>query len=119
VLLWVAGGRLDRDGRDLIDRADAVLVSAASIWEIEVKRASGRLEAPADVGARAVDEGFEPLPITFEHALSAGRLPRHHGDPFDRMLVAQASVGGLTLATADAALRAYDVQLARVRSAAG
>jgi len=89
-------------------------VSAASIWEIEIKRAAGRLSAPADVGERALEQGFEPLPISFEHARAAGRLPALHGDPFDRMLVAQASLGGFTLATADGALEAYDVALLRV-----
>jgi PIN domain nuclease of toxin-antitoxin system len=96
-----------------------VLVSAASIWEIEIKRATGRLEAPGDVGERALDEGFAPLSITFEHALAAGRLPRHHRDPFDRMLVAQASIDGLTLVTADGELSAYEVPLERVVPAVG
>ena len=89
-------------------------MSAASIWEIEIKRAAGRLSAPADVGEQALERGFDPLPISFEHARAAGCLPALHGDPFDRMLVAQANLGGFTLATADGALEAYDVALLRV-----
>jgi PIN domain nuclease of toxin-antitoxin system len=84
-------------------------VSAASIWEIEIKRATGRLTAPDDVGERALEEGYEPLPISFEHALAAGRLPAFHRDPFDRMLVAQARVEGLTLATSDPEIARYDI----------
>jgi PIN domain nuclease of toxin-antitoxin system len=116
-LLWAAGGRLDLDARQLIDEADVVAVSAASAWEIEIKRATGRLEAPIDVAERAVQQGFESLAITFEHALAAGRLPLHHNDPFDRMLVAQARLENLTLATADAAISRYDVPVLEVARA--
>lgn len=84
-------------------------VSAATVWEIEIKRALGRLRAPDDIAARVDDSGYERLTITFEHAAEAGRLPRHHGDPFDRMLVAQARLEGLTLVTADESIRRYDV----------
>ena len=101
----------------MLAQAESVLVSAASIWEIEIKRSTGRLEAPTDVGERALDEGFEPLSITVAHALVAGRLPRHHRDPFDRMLLAQASVDALTLATADSTLSRYDVPLLSVTRA--
>jgi PIN domain nuclease of toxin-antitoxin system len=90
-------------------RADAVFVSAATIWEIEIKRALARLRAPQDVAGLVEDSGFERLAISFEHAREAGRLPPLHGDPFDRMLVAQARLEGMTLATADARIRSYDV----------
>jgi PIN domain nuclease of toxin-antitoxin system len=89
--------------------ADAVFVSAATIWEIEIKRALNRLQAPEDVAGLVENSGFERLTITFEHAREAGRLPLFHGDPFDRMLVAQARVEAMTLASADAAIRRYDV----------
>jgi PIN domain nuclease of toxin-antitoxin system len=97
-----------------IERAELVAVSSASVWEIEIKRASGRLIAPSDVGEHAFQQGFEPLPIGFDHAIAAGRLPLHHRDPFDRMLVAQAQLEGMTLASADARLSAYDVPLLEV-----
>ncbi len=94
-----------------------MFVSSATIWEIEIKRAAGRLRAPEDVAEFAGRVGFKPLTIGFEHALAAGRLPRLHGDPFDRMLVAQARVEGLTLATADATLGRYEVPVLEVARA--
>jgi PIN domain nuclease of toxin-antitoxin system len=94
-----------------------VLVSSATIWEIEIKRARGRLRTPDDVVGMIDHAGFEPLPIDFEHAVRAGRLPRLHGDPFDRMLVAQAQVEGLMLATGDAMLGRYDVAVLQVTRA--
>jgi PIN domain nuclease of toxin-antitoxin system len=110
VLIWVAEGALGASARELIgERAEAVLVSAATIWEIEIKRALGRLDAPDDLHRAVLAAGYSPLQITFEHAVEAGRLPLLHGDPFDRMLVAQARVEGLTLATADEGIRRYDV----------
>lgn len=105
----MATGELDTQTSTRIVDADEALVSAASVWEIEIKRAMGSLDAPADIGAHALEVGYDALDITFDHAREAGRLPLHHRDPFDRMLVAQARVEGLTLVTADAALRAYDV----------
>jgi PIN domain nuclease of toxin-antitoxin system len=91
-----------------------VFVSAATIWEIEIKRALDRLEAPDDVAGLVEESGFKRLAITFEHARDAGRLPLLHGDPFDRMLVAQARVETLTLASADTDIRRYDVPLLHV-----
>ncbi len=101
-----------------MEAADAVSVSAATIWEIEIKRALGKLQAPEDAIERSDESGYERLSVTFEHAREAGRLPPLHGDPFDRILVAQACVEGLTLASADAAIKQYDVpvlDVARVR----
>jgi PIN domain nuclease of toxin-antitoxin system len=110
VLLWSSVDSLGEEARDLIERgATSVHVSAASIWEIEIKRATGRLVAPDDPVGLVRDSGFVPVPMTFEHAVEAGRLPMLHGDPFDRMLVAQARIEGLTLATADAVIGRYDV----------
>ncbi len=86
-------------------------VSAVSIWELEIKRAVGKLKLPGDPAALVDYSGFDRLQITFEHASAAGRLPLHHRDPFDRMLIAQARVEGLTLITADEQLGAYDVPL--------
>jgi PIN domain nuclease of toxin-antitoxin system len=109
-LLWAAGGHLERDAQTAIEEeADAVFVSAATVWEIEIKRALNRLHAPDDVAGLVEQSGFQSLAIGFEHAREAGRLPPLHGDPFDRMLVAQARVEGLTLASADDAIRRYEV----------
>lgn len=88
-------------------------MSAASAWEIAIKRAQGRLEAPQDLAAAVAKQSFRPLPIRFEHAAAAGDLPRHHRDPFDRMLIAQAMVEGLTIMTRDTSFEAYGVPLLR------
>lgn len=95
--------------RTIRDPATHVAVSAASVWEIEIKRAKGTLEAPPDVLRRIRVAGFTPLQITLEHGAAAGRLPLHHRDPFDRMLVAQAQLEGLTIVTNDEKIARYQV----------
>ena len=86
-----------------------VYVSAASAWEIAIKRALGKLEAPDDLAGAVTACDFRQLPVGFEHAALAGALPRHHDDPFDRMLVAQARLEGLTIVTGDARFARYEV----------
>jgi PIN domain nuclease of toxin-antitoxin system len=114
-LLWAAEARLAGVARDAIEhQAQAVFVSAASVWEIEIKRALRRLSAPEDVIAMIDQSGFEPLAITLAHAREAGRLAPLHADPFDRMLVAQARLEQMTLATADRALSDYGVPVLEV-----
>lgn len=85
------------------------MVGAATVWEIEIKRAAGRLEAPPELPDAMASARFASLPVTVTHAIRAGRLPRHHGDPFDRILVAQAQEEGLTIVTRDPAIAFYDV----------
>lgn len=112
-LWWLTDDRrLGRTARAAIGSPPSVVhVSAASIWEIGIQAALGRLALGRLDVVEAIDEsGFETLPITPAHALAAARLPRHHDDPFDRMLVAQARVEDLTLVTRDAALVAYGVR---------
>lgn len=89
-------------------------MSAATIWEIEIKRALGRLRAPDDLLGLVSESGFEPLQISLEHAVEAGHLPSLHGDPFDRMLIAQARLERLSLASADASISRYDVDVVEV-----
>ncbi len=89
-------------------------VSAATIWEIEIKRALDKLTAPKDTIKLVDGSNFERLAISYEHAREAGRLPLLHGDPFDRMLIAQARLEGLTIATADDAIKRYDVPVLSV-----
>jgi PIN domain nuclease of toxin-antitoxin system len=114
-LIWAAKEELRDDAHKVIEEvADSVFVSAATIWEIEIKRSLGRLQAPGDMIERIDECGYERLPITFEHAREAGRLPLLHGDPFDRILVAQARAEGMTLASADAMLQRYDVAVLEV-----
>ena len=76
-------------------------MSVASVWEISIKRSTGKLDAPDDLVSQIEGTRFVRLPITFEHADRAGRLPLHHRDPFDRMLVAQAQVEDLVMVTRD------------------
>ena len=88
-----------------------VFVSAITGWEIAVKRAKGRLVAPDNLSALIEERGFTHLPLTFDHAEQAGRLPMHHRDPFDRFLIAQAQTEGLILVTRDGHIRQYDVAI--------
>ncbi|MDN5882998.1 MAG: type II toxin-antitoxin system VapC family toxin [Nitrosospira sp.] len=113
LLWWLADmPQLGAFAQASIERGDNnVIVSAASAWEIEIKRAVGKLKAPNDLATAIEAAGFETLPITMEHAVTAGRLPRHHDDPFDRMLIAQALVEPLTIISKDSAFRSYGVAL--------
>jgi len=111
VLWWLAeDDRLALGAAEaLADPANDVLVSAATIWEIEVKRVAGRLQAPQEVLEDLVRAGIDAIPLTPTDAVDAARLPAHHRDPFDRMLVAQALRLDATIVSRDAALDAYGV----------
>ena len=113
ILLWAFAGdrRLSTAARDaILDDANEVFVSAASLWEASIKRAVGKLDFDsAKVLAELDYNGFRELPVTIRHVVAAGDLPPHHKDPFDRLLIAQAAAEGLTVVTADAALRPYGV----------
>jgi PIN domain nuclease of toxin-antitoxin system len=97
------------------DPANSVYVSAASIWEIAIKRRLGRLEFTNPIIDAIVRNGFSPLPISPHHAEHAGSLPLLHTDPFDRMLIAQAQLDSLTLVTADARITSYAVAQLKAR----
>lgn len=97
--------------QSIADPATDVLVSAATVWEIEVKRVAGRLEAPPELLDAIRHTGMDTLPITGLDAVSAASLPMHHGDPFDRMLVAQAQRLDAIIVSRDRALEAYDVEV--------
>jgi PIN domain nuclease of toxin-antitoxin system len=110
VLWWLTDDpTLADDVKDRLDHEPGVCVSAATIWEVAIKQAIGKLKEPADLPERIRDSGFRDLPITSEHAIVAGRLPAIHRDPFDRMLVAQAQCEHLTLVTRDANVQKYEV----------
>lgn len=112
VLLWAIlnDPRLtEGQGRAISD--GELYLSAASVWEIGIKRAIGKLDVPEEIFDVAVDAGCRPLPISWTHAEAAAALPLHHTDPFDRMLVAQARCEGLRLVSSDTKLAAYDVVL--------
>ena len=111
VLIWwmTNDSRLSKNAVKAIAEGDVVYVSAASAWEIEVKRQRGLLNAPDDLAAAFVEKNLQPLALTIPHMIASARFPFHHRDPFDRMLVAQASLENLTLCTADAMLARYEV----------
>ncbi|MDR0342822.1 MAG: type II toxin-antitoxin system VapC family toxin [Nocardiopsaceae bacterium] len=110
LLWWLADEDLAQSAREAIaDPANEVMVSAASAWEISVKKSLGKLVAPADLEDQVQASGFAPLPITLAHGLAAGQLPRHHQDPFDRMLIAQAIGDGMTVVTRDKRFDSYRV----------
>jgi PIN domain nuclease of toxin-antitoxin system len=97
--------------RAVADASSEVFVSAASAWEISIKRRLGKLEVPDDLVAQLDRNRFEPLPISVEHAMVAAALAPHHQDPFDRMLIAQAQVEGLTIVTRDPRFRQYRIPI--------
>lgn len=113
VFLWWRANdrRLGRTARAAIAEADLVFVSAASAWEAGIKAALGRLRYPDTIESGVEQSGFEKLPVTFAHAELAARLPKHHADPFDRVLVAQAEIEHLTIVTNDRALGAYETAI--------
>jgi PIN domain nuclease of toxin-antitoxin system len=113
VFLWWRANDpiLRRAARSAIADADVVFVSAATAWEAAIKASLGRLDLPDTVESGVEDSGFEKLQISFFHAEAAAALPPHHGDPFDRMLVAQAVSESLTLVTHDCKLDAYEVPI--------
>jgi PIN domain nuclease of toxin-antitoxin system len=113
LLWWLSDDpALKAAAREAIHDASAVIyVSAATAWEISIKKALGKLDAPDDLQAALTANHFQPLPIAVAHAISAGRLPRHHDDPFDRMLIAQAQAEQLTVVTHDSLFRSYGIPI--------
>lgn len=111
LLWWEADdARLSDRARERIERPDSTaLFSAVSLWELAIKQALGKLRFPDSLISRLTEEGFQEVPVTATHGLLAGELPRHHNDPFDRMLVAQARSEGLVIVTADPRIAAYEV----------
>jgi PIN domain nuclease of toxin-antitoxin system len=124
VLLWAAGsnvistGALSAEAAALIDDpANELLFSAASIWEIVIKNSLGRKDFKADpyrLRRGLLDNGYSQLSINSEHTLAVASLPDHHKDPFDRILIAQATVEGITLMTSDSLLAAYPGPIRKV-----
>jgi PIN domain nuclease of toxin-antitoxin system len=104
--------RLSPAAREAIeDGSNPVFVSAVSAWEIVIKKALGKLEAPDNYREELDAHAFIALDITTAHAVHVGDLPAHHQDPFDRLLVAQAQVEGLTIVTRDVNVQRYDVSI--------
>lgn len=115
VLWWLADDpTLSEDVKSRLDVEPDVYVSSATVWEIAIKQAIGKISQPADLPDVIRGSGFRELLISFEHAIAAGRLPLLHRDPFDRMLVAQANCENLTLATRDVNCQKYEVDVLAV-----
>ncbi|MDP2308538.1 MAG: type II toxin-antitoxin system VapC family toxin [Pseudomonadota bacterium] len=101
--------------RAMADRDNQIFWSTASSWEVAIKVGLGKLELDGPVSevipSELLRHGFTLLPIDHAHVLAVAELPRHHGDPFDRLLVAQAQAERLTLLTADPRIAAYDIAI--------
>ena len=114
VLLWWLS-----DNKSLTTKAvtairngeNTIFVSAATAWEISIKRVLGKLKAPDGLEETLESNRFHQLPISIRHGLIAGSLPRHHADPFDRMLIAQAQTEHLTIITHDVRMEQYGVSI--------
>lgn len=111
LLLWAAAGQgLSDSAARALEQADTLMFSAASIWEIGIKTGLGRQDFSVDAGVfrrELLDNGYEELAITGAHAAVVATLPDLHRDPFDRILIAQAMLEGVTLITADRAVLQY------------
>ncbi|MES9905296.1 MAG: type II toxin-antitoxin system VapC family toxin [Sedimenticola sp.] len=116
LLWWMADApQLTEEAREKIaDPDNTVFVSAATVWEMGIKQALGKLKVPENVVDLIRSEGFDELVISGMHAQLAAGLPNHHRDPFDRMLIAQAKLEGLLLITHDSAIQNYDAKILMV-----
>ncbi len=111
-LLWAMSDsrRLGPNARALIQaQADTVSVSVASIWELAIKHSRGGIDLPGDFVEKVGEAGFEVLPASAGLCWQAAHLPPHHGDPFDRLIIAQALAGALAVMTTDAVFPQYGV----------
>jgi PIN domain nuclease of toxin-antitoxin system len=114
VLIWALENNptLSKAARNaIVDGSNMVYVSSASAWEISIKKAMGKLEAPGNLLQEIEIHRFSPLNMNFDHAQLAGELPDIHKDPFDRMLIAQALIERLTLVTRDDRIARYNVKV--------
>lgn len=114
VLIWALGdsSRLAGDVRVAVQSSENwIAVSPVSAWEIEIKRQRKELDVPDDLVEALAVTDLQELPITVEHGVAAGKLPLHHRDPFDRLLVAQAQLEGLTIVTRDPKIARYQVAI--------
>ena len=110
---WVTDSpRLTTTCRDaIVDATNEVVVGVGALWELAIKRSLQRLHFPFDFETVLHDENFQVLPISFAHLRALDGLPRHHRDPFDRLLIAQALTEGVPIATSDRRFVAYGVQV--------
>jgi PIN domain nuclease of toxin-antitoxin system len=111
VVLWQLSGERDvaSAAQEAIRSAQSLYVSAVSFADIGVKASAGKLDVPADLLDHILRAGVKVLALSPEHGLGVARLPMHHRDPFDRLLVAQAQIGDLAIVTADEHIPLYDI----------
>lgn len=112
--LWLMASDVrlsDRAAGHLIDDSNDVLLSAAVLWEVGVKRALGKLDTPGDIAEVLLGAGARALPISLAHAAEVEHLPAHHRDPFDRLLVAQARLEKAAIVSRDKDLQRYDIDV--------
>lgn len=112
VLLWLNSDirRISQPVIAMLDLADQVYYSAASVWELSIKQSIGKIHLAMPITAFVEQSQFLELPVTSRYAEAAAKLALHHRDPFDRMLVVQAMIEGLVLITADLRLSSYDIK---------
>jgi PIN domain nuclease of toxin-antitoxin system len=104
--------KLGVSGHKAIEDAEEIYVSAANLWEIAIKHRLGKIDAnPHEMLLKLDESNFEELPILARHTLNVSRLPLHHADPFDRLLISQARSENLTLMTADSFLQKYGTHI--------
>jgi PIN domain nuclease of toxin-antitoxin system len=105
----------DKARKIIADSSNEIYLSSVSIWEIAIKSRTGRLEFSGDlesfVDQQILKNSFQPLPITLAHAARIKKLPNHHRDPFDQMLVAQGAVEGMPLISIDKKIKSYDIEV--------
>ena len=114
VLIWALenNSTLSASARNaIIEGKNLVFISSATVWEMSIKQAQGKLEIPDNLQEEINLHRFTQLSINFQHAQLAGKLPNIHKDPFDRMLIAQANIEKLTLVTRDKLIAQYDVAI--------
>ncbi len=109
--LWRSPEQLTKAQEDALASTAQVYISIAAIWELSIKASLGKLIVPPDLADEALRLGFDFLPVEPRHTNAVRMLPHHHGDPFDRMMIAQAMVEDLTMITSDRKIANYDVSI--------
>lgn len=114
IVLWALADdkRLSKSYRDILLSDAIIYFSAASIWEIAIKKSLGKLQAPADLASLLEQAGYKPLEIGIAHAQAVAELPFHHSDPFDRLLIVQSQLEKLVLLSTDKSMALYDIEIA-------
>ena len=111
LIWWLSNDFISVKAKEAIaDPDNIVFVSAASAWEIAIKKSLGKLQAPDDLNVQIDEKRFRPLAISIDHALTVEKLPLHHQDPFDRILIAQALYENLIIVTRDRKFGLYEVK---------